>query len=132
MPKQQPSDLADQLSDFTDRVLDHRDFQDYDDRLAVDELEIEAYKDLVFQLSDVLVEVPVSSAFRERLKTEIIYGERQTVLAQVRHMPMRVQIVAGLMTVLGAIFLFRRRGNGTNTNPALPKEAKDAETVILQ
>lgn len=130
MPKQQPNDLADRLSDFTESVLDYRDFQGSAPRPTVaDDLEIAAYTDLVFQLRDTLTEVEVSSAFRERLKAEIIYGERPTMFSQVRHLPMRVQLVAGLMTVLGAIFLFRRRGN---VDPALPQEAKDAETVTIQ
>lgn len=129
MPKQQPPDLPDRLSDFTDSVLDHRDFQYSDVRSAAEELEIEAYTDLILQLHTTLTEVPVSPAFRERLRAEIIYGERQTVLSQVRHMPLHVQLMAGLMTLLGAIFLFRRRSN--NTAPALPKEAKEAETISL-
>lgn len=64
---------------------------------------------LISRLHITLVGVKPSRRFVTRLKAELLGTPRRGVVGQIRHLPPRVQIAAGMALVIGFMLLARRK-----------------------
>lgn len=103
-------ELQNLLSAVTDALLaeEGHDIDSIVGRYAVPRQEVDSLVGLIRRLHMTLVGVQPSKRFVGRLKHDLV-GNRYNVVSQIRYLPPRVQIAAGIALVAGFMLLTRRR-----------------------
>jgi hypothetical protein len=99
------------LSAVTDALLadEQVDFDTIISRYSVPRATVEGLVGIIQRLHMVMVGEQPSRRFVRRLKQDLIGMPDQTVVWRIRHLPLRVQIAAGIALVAGFMLLTRRR-----------------------
>jgi hypothetical protein len=129
MPNSELSDVQVQnlLAAVTDALLE--DDSTLDELIAqhqVTSVSAQGLLRLVNRLYQVFIPVQPSPRFVRRLRQDLMGQQNSNVLVQVRRLPPRVQIAAGLALVAGFVILSRRRPG----SPTL--EAETQETAAAR
>jgi type VI protein secretion system component VasF len=105
-------ELENLLSAVTDALLEDEraDMDKIVRRYDVPRTEVDDFVRIIQRLHVTLVGARPSRQFVRRLRMDLV-GSRQPnpIVSQVRRLPVRVQIAAGIALVLGFIFINRRR-----------------------
>lgn len=98
------------LSAVTDALLaeEGHDIDSIVGRYAVPRKEVDSLIGVIRRLHFTMVGVQPSKRFVGRLKHDLV-GNRYNVVSQIRYLPPRVQIAAGIALVAGFMLLTRRR-----------------------
>jgi hypothetical protein len=89
--------------------------------------QVEGFVRLIRRLNRTLVPVQPSPRFVNRLKAELVGTQEPDLVAQVRGLPPRVRIAAGLVAAAGFVLLLRRRLLGI-----APASKDEAEIRVTQ
>lgn len=115
--------LQNLLNAVTEVILaDGRDLDRITAEYAVPRGEVESFVNLIRRLHVTLVGVAPSRRFATRLKMDLLGVSQRDVIQQVRFLPPRVQIAAGVAVIAGLMLLQRRRLR-------LPEEATEVSIV---
>lgn len=107
---QQAENIQDLLAAVTDAMLSEQgDVEAVIGQYAVPRADVDQFIQLINRLHLTLVGVQPSPRFVRRLRQELVGSDGRSVLTRVRHLPVRVQVAAGIALVAGFMILSRRR-----------------------
>lgn len=107
---QQAENIQDLLAAVTDAMLSEKgDVEAVIGQYAVPRADVDQFIQLINRLHLTLVGVQPSPRFVRRLRQELVGSDGRSVLTRVRHLPVRVQVAAGIALVAGFMIFSRRR-----------------------
>lgn len=107
---QEAENIHDLLTAVTDAMLaENGDIDAALRRYGAARADVEQFIHLINRLHVSLAGVEPSQRFVRRLRQELIGSDDRSVLTRVRHLPVRVQVAAGIALVAGFMILSRRR-----------------------
>lgn len=104
--------FEDLLSELTDALLNDasaRQINTLVDGYEVAAVEVNPFKELIYQLQGVLEPQQPSDQFVKRLKRDLTGQQRYTFMDRLRYLPARVHVAAGVAVVAGFMLITRRR-----------------------
>ena len=104
--------FEDLLSELTDAMLHDasaRQVNTLVDSYDVAAVDINPFKDMIYQLQGVLTPQQPSDQFAKRLKRDLMGQQRYTFMDRLRYLPARVHVAAGFAVVAGFMLITRRR-----------------------
>lgn len=107
MPEHSEADFLDAVT--TALLTKNSDVDGVLRRYDVSRAEYDGVINLITRLHITLVGVKPSRRFVQRLKQDLLETPRHGVVGQLRHLPPRVQIAAGVALVIGFMLLARRK-----------------------
>lgn len=104
--------FEDLLSELTDALLNDasaRQINTLVDGYEIAAVEVNPFKELIYQLQGVLEPQQPSDQFVKRLKRDLTGQQRYTFMDRLRYLPARVHVAAGVAVVAGFMLITRRR-----------------------
>jgi hypothetical protein len=101
--------MQDMLAAVTDAMLTGGSVDRILKQYNLPKQEVATFLTLITLLHRTIVGVKPSRRFAQRLKQDLMGAPRMGVIGQIRYLPPRVQIAAGVAVVAGFLLLARRR-----------------------